>query len=104
MVARYKEPKPICIQDAGASNLPAALRATLRDEGIHALAFIPLLAKGKLIGKVMAYYRDPHAFNAEEVELAVTIARQLGFSIERMRAEEASRAADEALRERRTGA
>jgi PAS domain-containing protein len=46
---------------------------------------------GKLIGKFMTYYETPHVFNDAEVDLAVAIARQLGISVERMRADQDSR-------------
>jgi two-component sensor histidine kinase len=64
-------------------------KATVKAEGIRALAFIPLIARGELVGKFMAYYPTPHVFTGAEIELAVTIARQLGFSVERSRAEDA---------------
>jgi two-component sensor histidine kinase len=37
----------------------------------------------------MTYYKAPHAFTEAEMVLAVTIARQLGFSLERRSAEQA---------------
>ena len=37
----------------------------------------------------MTYYGAPHAFSDDEIALALTIARQLGFAIERLQAEEA---------------
>ena len=37
----------------------------------------------------MTDYRAPHAFSDAEIDLAVTIARQLGFSVERMNAVDA---------------
>jgi PAS domain S-box-containing protein len=74
------------------------LRKVVEAEGIGALAFIPVLANGRLIGKFMTYYRAAHEFSAEEIDLAVTIARQLGFSIERKRSEVAQWAAEESLR------
>jgi hypothetical protein len=40
-------------------------------------------------GKFMTYYGEPHAFGDDEIALAVTIARQLGFAIERLQAEDA---------------
>jgi PAS domain S-box-containing protein len=86
-----KDPPPICIEDVAKSDLPEALVATVEAEGIGALAFIPLVAKGKLIGKFMTYYNAPHVFGRGEMDLAITIARQLGFGIERMRADEALR-------------
>jgi PAS domain S-box-containing protein len=84
-----KDPQPILIDDVDGAELEATLKATVKAEGISALAFIPLVAKGVLLGKFMAYYPAPHIFGEGELELAVTIARQLGFSVERMRAEEA---------------
>ena len=46
----------------------------------------------------MTYYDEPRAFAEVEVDLAVTIARQLAFGLQRMRAEDARRRAEEALR------
>ena len=68
----------------------------MKAEGIAALAFIPLTGRGELIGKFMTYYGAPHAFAAREIELAVTIARQLGFSLERLHADDERRKAEEA--------
>lgn len=82
-----KDPQAIFIDDVERAELEATLKENVTKEGISALAFIPLIAKGELIGKFMAYHSTPHVFNEREVELAVTIARQLGFSVERMRAE-----------------
>ena len=86
-----KDPQPLCIRDVETADLPEPLKATVRAEGIGALAFIPLVVKGELIGKFMTYYKAPHVFSASEVDLAVTIARQLGFSLERMREDQAGR-------------
>jgi PAS domain S-box-containing protein len=69
----------------------------VRAEGIRGLAFIPLTANGRLIGKFMTYYNGPHAFVPTEIDLALTIARQLGFGVQRLRAEELRRIADETL-------
>jgi two-component sensor histidine kinase len=91
-----KNAQPICIANIDSAELDESLKTTVKAEGIEALAFIPLTAKGQVIGKFMTYYTAPHAFTEAEVALAVTIARQLGFSIERMRAEEQRRAAEEA--------
>lgn len=81
---------PICIADVARSDLDAALRQTVLAEGIGAVVFIPLQEGGRLLGKFMAYYDAPHAFTRTEMDLARTIAGQLGFSIERMRAQKAA--------------
>ena len=86
-----QNPAPICIEDIEAAQLPQALRQTILAEGIGALAFIPIVGSGRLIGKFMTYYDRPHAFSRPEMDLALTLARQLGFAIERFRAERAAR-------------
>jgi PAS domain S-box-containing protein len=48
-------------------------------------------ANNALIGKFMTYYGARHVFSDAELALSLTIARQLGFSLERRRAEEALR-------------
>jgi PAS domain S-box-containing protein len=83
-----KDPHPICITDVQTAELPEPLKAVVKAERIGALAFIPLVANGALIGKFMTYYDSAHVFSAADVNLALTIARQLGFGIERMRAEQ----------------
>src|SRR5215470_6425313 len=84
-------PEPICVDDVARAAFPEPLKRMVVAEGIHALALIPLPLAGRPIGKFVAYYDGPHAFPRAEVDLAVTIARQLGFSIERIRTEQALR-------------
>jgi PAS domain S-box-containing protein len=86
-----KDPQPLCIQDAETAQFPAHIKAAVRAEGIAAFAFVPLIANGELIGKFMTYYDAPHAFGYSEVDLAVTVARQLGFGVERMRTDQRRR-------------
>jgi GAF domain-containing protein len=69
----------------------------VKAEGIGGLAFIPLMAKGELVGKFMTYCAAGRIFSATEIDFAVTIARQLGFTIERMNAEDARAKAEEEL-------
>ena len=88
---------PVCVEDCDSADLPPELKAVLTRERIRALAFIPLTVDGAVIGKFMTYYATPHRFDDEENELAVTIARQLGFRIERLQSEEARAAAERAL-------
>jgi PAS domain S-box-containing protein len=82
-------PEPVCIIDVDRAALDQPLKSIVKQEGIGALAFIPLMADGRLVGKFMIYYDTPRAFDGEALELALTLARQLGFAIERMRAEQA---------------
>lgn len=88
-------PEPVCLPDVAGAELGPPIGAAVTREGIGALAFIPLMAEGRLVGKFMTYYDAPREFKREDVDLALTLARQLGFGIERMRAE-AARAGMEA--------
>ncbi len=94
-----RAPDPILVEDIAATNEPEPLKRAIRQEGISALAFVPLVVRGGVVGKFMTYYEAPHVFSQREIDLAVTIARQVGFSIERAQAEEERRAAQRALQE-----
>jgi PAS domain S-box-containing protein len=79
---------PIDISDIETSGLDADLKATVLSEGIRALAFIPLVSDGALIGKFMAYFREPHSFTKDDLAVSLAIARQLAFSIQRNRTDQ----------------
>ena len=91
------DPKPICIPDIDTADIDDSLKATLKAEGIGALAFIPIVEKGELVGKFMTYYGGQHVFTDAEMDIAVTIARQLGFAVAKMRAETARVLAEQQL-------
>ncbi|HET9161591.1 MAG TPA: GAF domain-containing protein, partial [Caulobacteraceae bacterium] len=76
------DPQPIWVSDILQTDEPQAIKDAVVDEGIRAAAFIPLIAGGGVVGKFMAYHPQPHDFSEAEAEFAVTIARQLGFSLE----------------------
>ncbi len=73
--------------------LPALVK-----EGIRAVAFIPLLGNGGVIGKFMLYYNQPHEFRTEELQIAQTIATHVGFATERRHAELALQNSEERFR------
>ena len=93
-----QNPQPITISDIETADLEPALKATVKAEGIGALAFVPLVSDGNLIGKFMAYFNAPHVFPESDVELSLTIARQLAFALERQRAEDDLRQSEERFR------
>src|SRR5690606_25404113 len=55
-----RDPAPIVVPDVAADEALAAYRGVIQAEGIAALAFIPLVADGCLLGKFMAYFDRPH--------------------------------------------
>jgi PAS domain S-box-containing protein len=93
------DPQPVCLADIEGAELPEQLKQVVRAEGIAALAFIPVTESGRLLGKFMAYFDAPHTFTDAEIDVAVALARHLGFAIERARADAARRAAERAARQ-----
>lgn len=84
-----RNPRPLALGDVDLANLAKPLKTTIRAEGIGAVAFIPLIAEGTLIGKVMVYYDKPHHFGTKELNVAFNIASQLALGLVRKGAEEA---------------
>jgi PAS domain S-box-containing protein len=59
----------------------ASYRAAFDAERIRALAFIPVLHGGRLLGKFMLYSDQPWAFSPAEIKLAQTIADQVASAV-----------------------
>ena len=97
--AEIHDPQPVYIDDVQRAELPASLKRTVREEGIGALAFIPLTEGRRLLGKFMAYFDAPHAFTTAEIDIAVAIARHLGLAVARTRAETARRDSERAAQQ-----
>ncbi|HSK04873.1 MAG TPA: GAF domain-containing sensor histidine kinase [Kofleriaceae bacterium] len=70
-------PQPVLVPDVDREPSLRAYAPMLRDEGIGALAFIPLVTRGRLLGKFMVYHAGPHVFSTSELELASAIANHL---------------------------
>jgi signal transduction histidine kinase len=70
-------PEPVLVPDVDADPAMEAFLPLFREEGIGSLAFIPLVSRGRLLGKFMIYYRDAHEYSATEIELATAIASHL---------------------------
>ncbi|HUI96524.1 MAG TPA: PAS domain S-box protein [Xanthobacteraceae bacterium] len=94
-----RDPEPIYLDDVERAELPEALRHTVRQEGIGALAFIPLTEERRLLGKFMVYFDAPHAFTDAEIDVALAIARHLGLAVARTRAETARRTTERAAQQ-----
>jgi signal transduction histidine kinase len=94
-----KRPLPVCVTDVDKADFSEPLKAVLKEEGIRALAFIPLVSGGQLAGKFMTYFDWPHAYTEDEIAISLTIARQIAFAIDRKGADENLRKSEERLRE-----
>ncbi|HEY3543404.1 MAG TPA: PAS domain S-box protein [Gaiellaceae bacterium] len=91
------DPAPVLISDVSRSDLEPELAAVVVDEGIAALAFVPLVHLGRLLGKFMLYTAEPHAWEEREIRLCVTIANHLASATVRMQTGEQFRAQRERL-------
>ena len=89
---------PIVIEDVAASNIDTALKTVILEEGIHAMAFVPLTSPGRIIGKFMVYFDHPWRLDDEDLGVAQGIADTLATGIERKRAEQALRESEERFR------
>ena len=90
-----KNPQPVAIDNIDFAKISKSLKVHIRTEGIRAIAFIPLVARGKLIGKMAVYYDEPHFFPRKQLNLALNIGRQLALGIEHKKADEALRQSEE---------
>lgn len=81
--ADERDPRRIHIDDVAESNIEPSLAAVIRQEGIQALSFIPLMYGGRLLGKFMVYFDRTHSMSEEETSLAQAIAGTLSVGIER---------------------
>ncbi|HZY51026.1 MAG TPA: HWE histidine kinase domain-containing protein [Devosia sp.] len=93
-----RDPAPIFVPDIMASDESERLKRIVKDEGLTALGFIPLTVEGAVIGKFMTYHDTAHHFSSAERDLAITIARQLGFAIDRRRTDRTLHESTERLR------
>jgi PAS domain S-box-containing protein len=90
-------PEPVLVSDATAAGFEPAVEAAVRREGIGALAFIPLVHDGRLLGKFMLYRDESHEWLDGEVRLCRTIATHLASATVRTRTRMALRNSREQL-------
>lgn len=88
-----RDPPPIFVPDIRETDEPDWVKDEIAHEGVVSLGFVPLTLEGRVIGKFMTYYAQRQSFQPHSRTLAITIARQLGFSIGRARAEASREAA-----------
>ncbi|MBX3330139.1 MAG: response regulator [Nitrospira sp.] len=89
---------PIVVEDVAASDIDPALKTVILEEGIQAMAFVPLTSSGRIIGKFMVYFKRPWKPDEEDLGVTQGIADLLGTGIERKRAEQALRESEQRLR------
>lgn len=81
-----RDPEPVLVPDVKTDAGMASYRSLFDSAGIGALAFIPLVADGVLIGKFMVYYGAPRELTPSELEMARAIANHVAAAITRFSA------------------
>ncbi|MCA1958946.1 MAG: GAF domain-containing protein [Nitrospira sp.] len=84
---------PLLVSDAQAEPTLAAYRELFQQEGIGALAFIPLARPGgnRILGKLMLYAPAPLTWQEEDIQLVQLIADHVVAALLRIEAEESLR-------------
>jgi len=93
------DPQPLVVADVRIDPSLRALLPVIETEGIAAMACIPLISLGRVIGAFMLYYDQPHALGTDELQLASLVASQVAFAVERTRAESQARRSEAAAAE-----
>jgi signal transduction histidine kinase len=71
------DPQPVLVTDVRSGPSLRDYLPLFDREGIASLAFIPLVNRGRLLGKFMVYYPKPHRYSRQEVVIAIAIANHL---------------------------
>jgi PAS domain S-box-containing protein len=83
----HPDPQSIFVEDAARDGHLAEFSELFRAEGIGALAFVPLVYEGKLLGKFMLYWSGPRTFSEREKNVARSIGDQVASAVGRKRAQ-----------------
>jgi PAS domain S-box-containing protein len=76
----------VVVPDIEADPRSGPYRPVFRNEGIRALVVIPLIAAGRLVGRLLVYYATPRSLGAEELEVASAIANHVAAAMSRFAA------------------
>jgi PAS domain S-box-containing protein len=76
---------PIVAPDVRLDESLALYRQVLDEEGIRALAFVPLALDDAVFGKFMLYFAEPHECTADELEIAQAIAAHVALATQHKR-------------------
>lgn len=81
--------RPIAVADVTTDTSLGEYRDVILGEGIRALAFVPLVHGGRVLGKFMLYFDSPRVMADDELHLAETIAGHVAIAVARQRAADA---------------
>jgi signal transduction histidine kinase len=92
------DPAPIIVEDVTMDPSLAPYLPTIQAEGIAAMAFIPLIYAGSVIGKFMLYRNAPGSQADEDLLCAQLVASEVAFAVVRTRAESQASRSESRLR------
>ena len=92
------EAEPIVVDDARAEPSLASYHELLEREGIASLAFVPVMGKCGVAGKLMLYSGKPGGISGANVRATQVVAVSLGGAITRLRTAEALAKSESRLR------
>jgi len=92
------EAEPIVVRDTAQDGSLAAYAELLHREGIATLAFVPILDKNGVVGKLMLYGAEPGAITPLAVRAAHVVAVSLGAAVTRLRTADALAKSESHLR------
>jgi signal transduction histidine kinase len=81
--ADERNPVPILVDDVRTDPALTRFLPAFERERIGAVGFFPLFTGGRLLGKFMVYYPEPHRFAPDERRVAGAIADQVAFAVDR---------------------
>ncbi|MBL9149692.1 MAG: PAS domain S-box protein [Phycisphaerae bacterium] len=90
--------EPIVVDDCDTDPSLAPYRGVLRGESIRSLAFIPIMTGEGVVGKLMLYGAEAHAFSARQIASTAEAAVYLGVAAGRLQAQERLTASEARLR------
>ena len=91
------DPQPVLVSNAAEGAFEPNVAAAVDREGITALAFVPLVHAGRLLGKFMLYAAGRHDWSDSEIRLCLTIANHLASATVRIETSAALRGQREQL-------
>ena len=91
------DPQPIAVANVADGGFDPHVASAVAREGITALAFVPLVHAGRLLGKFMLYAAGRHDWSEAELRLCLTIANHLASATVRTQTSAAFRAQREQL-------
>jgi PAS domain S-box-containing protein len=91
------DPEPVLVEDVTAAGYEEPLERALRKEGIGALAFVPLIRGGELLGRITLYRDAPHRWSDRELLLSRTIGNHLASVVDRAQTQQALHDSSEQL-------